>query len=363
MPLTLHGQRQNSQAMQHHIKKHSYSTRSYCLSISLAALLFVFILTACTSDNGSRTFGSSAEAAKAYHDYLSDVKQKDNLSIEELSEEINHWRSLSDSVLICLRRDTVYKPHANYAGYCRLVHDSIRGEMIRLDLSKPRTLRDVVYLKEHTSPYADNEELLAMAKPIQTLFASLDSMPAYPGDKNKVLSNYQHFLSTTLENGIQSREDMLAFFREEDRYFRTFLSHLHELGSSDMTGITKDTERCCLAVFQSKDIPKEEATLYMTLRTFRRLIQNAKTCLDDIQEGKVSRNDNQAQAYTWMLLQPYSSIDALGIALLSDTDKATLYKLAEATPKAIGQLYGTADEDDCLEALPELLIKILIIAL
>ena len=363
MPLTLHGQSQNSQAMQDYRKKHSYSISSYRLSIPLAALLSVFILTACTSDNGSRTFGSLADAAKVYHDYLSDVKQKDNLSIEELSEEINHWRSLSDSVLICLRRDTVYKPHANYAGYCRLVHDSIRGEMIRIALSKPRTLRDVIYLKEHTSPYADNEELLEMVKPIQTFFTSLDSMPVYPGDKNKILSNYQHFLYGILENGIQSREDMLAFFRDEDRYFRTFLSHLHELGSSDMTGITKDTERCCLAVFQSKDIPKEEATLYMTLRTFRRLIQNAKTCLDDIQEGKVSRNDNQAQAYTWMLLQPYSSIDALGIALLSDTDKATLYKLAEATPKAIGQLYGTADEDDCLEALPELLIKILIIAL
>ena len=363
MPLTLHGQSQNSQVMQHQRKKYSYSIRSYRLSIPLAALLSIFILTACTSDNGSRTFCSSAEAAKAYHDYLSDVKQKDNLSLEELSEEINRWRSLSDSVLICLRRDTVYKQHANYAGYCRSVHDSIRDEMIRIALSKPRTLRDVVYLKEHTSPYADSEELPAMIKPIQTFFASLDSMPVYPGDKKKVLSDYQQFLSGTLENGIQSRDDMLAFFREEDRYFRTFLSHLHELGSSDMTGITKDTERCCLAVFQSKDIPKEEATLYMTLRTSRRLIQNAVTCLDDIQEGKVSRNDDQAQAYTWMLLQPYSSIDALGITLLSDTDKATLYKLAEETPEAIGQLYGTADEDDRLEALPELLIKILIIAL
>ena len=359
----MHGQSQNSQAMQHHIKKHSYSISSYRLSMPLAALLSVFILTACTSDNGSRTFGSSAEAAKVYHNYLSDVKQKDNLSIEELSDEINRWRQLSDSVLTCLRRDTVYKPHANYAGYCRLVHDSIRDEIIRLALSEERSLKDVIYLKEHTSPYADNAELLVMAKPIQTFFASLDSVPVYPGDKDRVLSDYQQFLSRTLENGIRSRDDMLAFFRKEDRYFRTFLSHLNELGSSDMTGITKDTERCCLAVFQSKDIPKEEATLYMTLRTSRRLIQNAVTCLNDIHEGKVSRNDDQAQAYIWMLLQPYSSIDAIGIALLSDTDKATLYKLAEETPKAIGQLYDTADEDDCLEALPELLIKILIIAL
>ena len=145
MPLPLHRQSQNSQAMQHHIRKHSYSISSYRLSMPLAALLSVFILSACTSDNGSRTFGSSAEAAKVYHDYLSDVKQKDNLSIEELSDELNRWRSLSDSVLICLRRDT---------------------------------------------------------------------------------------------------------------------------------------EQCCLAVFQSKDIPKEEATLYMTLRTSRRLIQNSATCME-----------------------------------------------------------------------------------
>ena len=68
MPLTLHGQSQNSQAMQHHRKKHSYSISSYHLSMSLAALLSVFILSACTSDNGNRTFCSSADAAKAYHD-------------------------------------------------------------------------------------------------------------------------------------------------------------------------------------------------------------------------------------------------------------------------------------------------------
>ena len=66
--------------MQHHREKHSYSISSYRQSIPLAAQLSVFILAACTSDNGSRTFHSSAEAAKAYHDYLSDVKQKDNLS-------------------------------------------------------------------------------------------------------------------------------------------------------------------------------------------------------------------------------------------------------------------------------------------
>lgn len=344
-------------------KQHPYSIVSNCRPFALSALLSVFVLTSCSIDNGKASFHSSAEAANAYHCYLSEVRQKDSLSIDELSAEIKHWRQLSDSVLSCLKRDTIYTPHANYAGYCRMVHDSIRSEMIRIALSEQRTLWDVLYLKEHTSPYADDAELRMAAKPIQAFYSSLDSTPIYNISKDKVLSDYRRFLSLTLENGIHSTADMLGFIQEEDRLFRSFLAHLHELDGTDMTDITKNTERCLLTIFQAKDIPESEVTLYISLRTTRRLIQNARTCLEDIKADRV-KSDEQTQAYLWMLLQPYSAINDLSLALLSDTDKAALYKLAEETPAAIGQLCGNSQEDtERMEALPQLLIKILIIGL
>ena len=97
---------------------------------------------------------------------------------------------------------------------------------------------------------------------------------------------------------------MLAFIKEEDWLFRSFLSHLPELADADLSAITRDTEKCCLSIFQSAEngrLSYLDALVYTARRTNRRIILNALACRDDINQGNV-KTEAQARAYVWMLL-------------------------------------------------------------
>lgn len=130
-----------------------------------------------------------------------------------------------------------------------------------------------------------------------------------------------------------------------------------------MQGIIQNTERCCLQVFRSadrKELSYRDALVYMTMRTNRRLILNASQCIEDVKHGKVKSQAN-AQAYIWMLVQPYTSIDGLGIAVLSDMDKKQINKVAEETPMAINKLSKILQMDkERTKELPALLMKIIV---
>lgn len=83
---------------------------------------------------------------------------------------------------------------------------------------------------------------------------------------------------------------MLAFIKEEDRLFRSFLSHLLELVDAELSAITRDTEKCCLSIFQSAEngrLSFRDALVYTARRANRRIILNALACRDDINQGNV----------------------------------------------------------------------------
>ena len=72
----------------------------------------------------------------------------------------------------------------------------------------------------------------------------------------------------------------------------------------------------------------------------------------------------QAHAYIWMILQPYASLDGFCIALLSDREKETLYKLAGRTPEAFRALKKMMHAgNDRLDELPGMLMEIFIATL
>ena len=175
-----------------------------------------------------------------------------------------------------------------------------------MTLSKPRTYKEVLSLKERFSPYAGDVELHRSAEEIRPFFAALDKRPAYRGNKEQTLSAYRKLLAGTLNDGIHDSRDLKRFIEKEDAVFRAFLSGLHDSGSANMADITCDTEKCCSEVFLAagrKEITYKEALIYMALRADRRLIQNVRTCLDDIHRGEVATPE-QAHAYIWMILQP-----------------------------------------------------------
>lgn len=345
------------------VKCKSYSkAHGQCVKL-LAVCLAIVTLASCGEKTGNSMFQAVKNAADAYRSYLSEVRKEENLPTERLIEKINDWQSLRDSVSACIAKDTANCIHANYESEIRGLHDSLRIEFTRLALEKSRTFADVLLIKEKTSQYRQDTELAQAVTDAEPFFRSLDSVAPCHGNAKQTVSIYQSFLANTLKSGISGKSEMLAFIKEEDWLFRSFLSHLPELADADLSAITRDTEKCCLSIFQSAEngrLSYRDALVYTARRTNRRIILNALACRDDINQGNV-KTEAQAKAYVWMLLQPYVALDGFSVAVLSDMERTTLHAVADRTPQMIAKLNKTAGTgNDQWQVLPGVLIKIML---
>lgn len=107
-----------------------------------------------------------------------------------------------------MRRDTTYRAHSDIREECILLHDSVRAELSRLAMSKPRTYKEVLILKERFSSYTGDVELHRSAEEIRPFFAELDKRPACRGNKEQILSAYRNVLAEALNNGIHGNGDL-----------------------------------------------------------------------------------------------------------------------------------------------------------
>ncbi len=341
----------------------SYSKFLMSFSKVSAVAMTIFLFSSCNGGNGKGMAKGSGNPAETYKVCLSEIRQQDNLSFEELVERLKQWQALKDSVFMYLQRDTTELPHSNRRDECEHLHNSIRIEFSRLALSKPRTYQEVLALKRHLTPYAEDKELQHLAEQLRLFFTSLDKQPTYKGDLQQVVSSYRNVMHETIHNGIHNHDALRAYIKKEDAVFRAFLTHLHSLDDFDMADITRDTERCCAQVFlaaERNEITYQEASVYLAMRTNRRVIQNVQTCLDDLQRDRV-KTPAQARAYIWMLIQPYTSLDNVCMALLSSEERKQLDRIAAQTPAAIdtlGKILQT--ESGRPEDLPGMLMEIFI---
>ena len=154
--------------------------------------------------------------------------------------------------------------------------------------------------------------------------------------------------------------DLTSYIKKEDAVYRAFLSRLPDFGDVNLSDITHDTEQCCVEVFHAaerNDITYRDAMIYLAMRTNRRLIQNAQTCIDNIHDKKV-RTPTQAQAYIWMILQPYSSLDGFRMVLLSPEERKHIDTLAMQTPDVFRELGRILHPgNNRLDELPGMLIE------
>lgn len=341
----------------------SYLNSSVLLTKIAAASIAVLVLASCNGGSGKPLSEAKDDPAEIYREYLSGIRKQDNLSIEDLTKHLKQWQTLKDSVFARLRRDSLDRFHADDRMKYERLHDSIRTEFSRLALSKPRTYQEVLTLKEQFSPYAEDRELHQAAEESQPFFTSLDSRPACRGDKQQIHSVYRALLAETLRNGIHNHDDLTAFIEKEDAVFRAFLFHLHDFDNANTADITRATEQCCSQVLlaaERKEMTYPQAMIYLAMRTNRRLIQNATTCIDDIRCKRV-KTSAQAHAYIWMLLQPYASLDGFCMALLSPDDRKHLDKIAAQTPAAFEALSKILQsKGDRLDKLPGMLMEIFI---
>lgn len=341
----------------------SYLNAHNLFAKSIAVSFAIVALASCGEKAGGSMFQTGKDAADVYRSYLSEARKVESMPTERLIETVNDWQTLRDSVFAFIAGDTVSRPHSNYESVIQVLHDSLQIEFTRLALSKPRTLTDVLLVKEQTSRYRQDRELMQPATEAALFFRSLDSIPSYKGSAKVTIENYRSFLSNTLKSGINNKDALLSYIKEEDRLFRAFLIRLPELAIADLSAITRDTEKCCLSVFQSAEngtLSYQDALIYTAKRTNRRVVLNALTCCNDIDQGQI-KTEAQARAYVWMLLQPYLTLDGFSMTVLSDDEKAALHEVAGLTPAMIARLNQVIGTDnDQWQTLPGLLIKIML---
>lgn len=264
-----------------------------------AITLAILLLASCSKNASELSFHDAREALDAQKVFLSRMKSDKDLSMEHLADKMSKWRTLEDSVSACLIRDTIKKAHSFPMEEFSNVHDSIRDEFMRIATAKRRTFKDVLLLKMNASPYKGKKDTDSLSLVASKFFESMDTIPLYKGDKTRILTTYHFFLEKVKKEGIANKSQFLAFLKTEDRLFRTFLSHLYEMSDVSVSHITSGTEDVCKMIAQSSrkgNLPARDAVTYMAVRTNRRIIANAQTCVADIKSGKVTSAE-QRTAY------------------------------------------------------------------
>ena len=299
-------------------------------------LFFLCLIISMTSCSGKSDyqFKDSADALKQYRDFHHSIAKEHQANGERLSYFICQWQELSDTVFNYIKKDPAFTAHTYLSLSFHETSDSVRIELLRL--ASGCSLSDVAHVKLHTSPYRDDTELDITKKKAATFFSALGKKPIYNrGNAREKITLYRNFLAATKEHGINNQKELLSFLETEDRHFRTFLSNIGDYTNVGMEDVTKMTESICADIFHAaseKRLSSEDAIVYMSMRTCRRLLLNAQVCADLLKKEKVN-SEQQANAYMWMTLQPFLSMDSLSISLLTEAQQQQMTELAASFPK------------------------------
>lgn len=319
------------------MKESRASERNNTHSSLFFHLLFLceLLLTASCGSNSQYDFKSPDDALDKYESFYHSANTKSVNSAEKLSTFINQWREWSDTVFHFIEKNPSFTAHVGLSMRYNSITDSIRMNLFRL--VSDCTLSDVAYVKLHTSIYNNETGLDSIKQKATTFFASLDKSPKYEAND---VARYAQFLKVTAKHGIHTHKEFLEFIQTEDIHFRTFLAHIDECASMDMTEITNTTVSICSEIYKmasNKRLPAGETLVFMSMRANRRLILNSKVCHEALLRGKI-KDTRQANAYLWMTVQPYISIDDLGIAMLTPDQTQNLTDIAKDYPSIIKRL-------------------------
>lgn len=351
-------------------RRNSYYVKTFSNIVLpiLTILLVLPIFSSCSScsGEGKYDFHTRQEALGEYRQYLSKVRAIAHTNTNDFGEVLCEWHEINDTVYRFLEKDSVFSKHHNEANDYFLVHDSIRTEMLRLTETWKYGYSDVLTIKDKTCSYKEDKELLDAVHEAEPFFNSLDSTSISVCDKNSILKRYRYFLHEARHNGINNKSELLNYIRQEDFLFRSFLAHLYEMDNEPLSDITRDTEHICRNIFltaRDGKISSRDAVVYMSMRTVRRLLQNSAECVEDINRLEM-KNKAQGNAYLWMIIQPFISIDQFTLATMTQQERRKFDYIINQLPKS-KRFADTFDIN--LKALnyllPQQLLKIYILSL
>lgn len=304
----------------------------------LLVLLVLMAFSSCSSctGGGKYSFKTRREALREYDRYLEKVRSITHTNTKDFGEILCEWHEIGDTVYKFLVNDSVFSKHHNEANDFFIINDSIRTEMLRLTETWKYSYGDVLTIKDMTCTYKGDKELLDAVQEAEPFFNGLDSAGISVCDKSSILKRYRYFLNETKRSGINSKSELLKFISQEDFMFRSFLAHLYEMDNEPLSDITKNTEIICRNIFQAAKngkISSKDVVVYMSMRTVRRLLQNSAECVENINRLEM-KNKAQGNAYLWMIIQPFISIDQFSLATMTEQERKKFNYVISQLPKS-----------------------------
>lgn len=311
-------------------------------------------------------FHSSDQALNLYQAYLDKVRMVKYTNTKEFCSLVAEWKETNDTVYHYILKENAHQANDIPMFRFETIHEAVLNEMLRLTETWKYGYSDVLELKEKTSSFKEDKELQKAVKEAEPFFSEMGNAAVVTAKKEEVLRNYRAFLSVTRRDGIKSREDMLRFIKLEAYIFRSFLSHLHEMDNEPLADITHDTGMICQDVFMAAregNIQARDAIVYMSMRTVRRLLQNSVACVDDIGVHGI-KSKTQGNAYLWMILQPFVSIDQFSLATMTQKERDQFNHIISQLSKSrqFAKTFGI-EAKSLNYLLPQQLMKIYVLSL
>ena len=340
----------------------SFKNHTLCYMLFVAA---AFVFCGCQSTDKD-THLTAEEAKTIRHDFLHKIQTKNEVGTEELISLVKEWKRIDKAVSDGSAPDTADFHTAHVSKDHIVWNDSVRSQMRRLIDSRQRRLSDYLTVVQNLNSIETDTVSMRLVSSVHRLYRKAGTAGIYKGSGKEAVRNYNRLLEDVLRKGIHNRQEVFGFLMEEDVAFRSFLHHLPVISGGDipMGGITRNTGTVIRRIIGLADsvppvLEKPEAVILLTMRNNRRLLQNAAACVEDLEVLRI-KDDGQAAAYLWMILQPWITFDGLAYALMDEGEWRQLEEIAVKTPGALSKLKVEGSPFD-ISTLPVLLIETFIL--
>ncbi len=333
-------------------------------TILILIFLLSFIIVGCKNDSlPSKHYENSNVALNDYLEFLKSVSSSKDKKTSSLISYTLKFKALDDSVFQAIKRDTLkHTPSLNASKYWS-IRDSIHNEFLRIVDLKKRDLSDYYNFMEEISRTKRDSVSSELISLISSLQESMDSLKVLNLNAKESIIFYQDCLLLSLKKGFSSKDDVISFLLREDLAFRSFLKNLSFLGQEDLSQIRDSTLKAISLIIDSslnKDnsFTKDEISLLLTFRSNRRLIQNAIYAINDIKFNALKKDDSfQMGAYSWMILQPWISLNTSSFDILTLKQKKELEILSKESIDIINSLGNHILPID-INNLPQMLFNV-----
>lgn len=311
----------------------------------LLILAGVVLTITCNSCKDRPHFKSSGEAIEACHEALEKFRDTKDASTKVLAENIANWLELQDSAYAAFSRDTSVTLRSPIALAYFSTADSVRIELKRIAKARPRSLKDVMYLKLYTAKEYDKVHKSETWQEAVDFYKSLDKYDCYPS-LPETIRRYEYLLSTTKQ--FKDENQFKKFIAREDVCFRSLMKYLSGVPQNRLKDLTAKTsivfDKFYNIIGRKQDELDDKTMLLLTMRFNRRIIQNAEACRNDIKNNS-KLDEAQRANYRWMLIQPYLTLDSFSAATLTDQQRNELLDLSNELPSLLTALDESEDDN------------------